>query len=308
MAYVLVVGAMLLDVKGKPRAGLEPGTSNPAFIRSTRGGSARNVAENLARLGAEVMLVSAVGDDETGQHLVASTASAGIEMSYVHRVAGQRSGSYMAVLDPDGTLAVALDDVSVIESISPNYLYQNRRLFRDAEMLMVDGSLTEPALEMAVRLAQQYDVPICADPSSTRVAYKYIPHVPALRLAVPNESEAAVLCQVEFEGHDSDRSQDLARQLVRKGVRTAVITLANYGLVYAAADETGYIPARYTEVVDGTGTGDAVTAAIMFGMLNDLPVIESIRLGAAAASLTVQTSQTVVADLSLDMLYDHLVA
>jgi pseudouridine kinase len=60
-------------------------------------------------------------------------------------------------------------------------------------------------------------------------------------------------------------------------------------------------------MVDATGTGDAVTAAIMFGMLNNLPPIEAIRLGAAAASLTLQTAETVVPDLSLDMLYDHLI-
>jgi pseudouridine kinase len=91
------------------------------------------------------------------------------------------------------------------------------------------------------------------------------------------------------------------------GVHTAVITLSDFGLVYATSDETGYLPARYSEMVDSTGTGDAVTAAILFGMINDLPPIESIRLGAAAASLTLQTEETVVPDLSLDMLYDHLV-
>ena len=82
---------------------------------------------------------------------------------------------------------------------------------------------------------------------------------------------------------------------------------ADFGLDYATNSETGYIPANYSAIVDATGTGDAVTAAIMFGMLNDLPPIEAIRLGAAAAVLTLQTAETVVPDLSLDMLYDHLI-
>ena len=83
--------------------------------------------------------------------------------------------------------------------------------------------------------------------------------------------------------------------------------MSDFGLVYATSDETGYIPARYSEMIDSTGTGDAVTAAIMFGMINDLSNIEAIRLGAAAASLTLQSNDTVVPDLSLDMLYDHLI-
>jgi pseudouridine kinase len=45
----------------------------------------------------------------------------------------------------------------------------------------------------------------------------------------------------------------------------------------------------------------------MFGMLNDLDTLECMRLGAAAASLTLQSTDTVVPNLSLDLLYDHLI-
>ena len=71
--HILVIGATLLDVKGKPDSGLEPGTSNPGHIRRTRGGTARNVAENLGRLGLEVVLLTAVGDDDTGRYLLEPT-------------------------------------------------------------------------------------------------------------------------------------------------------------------------------------------------------------------------------------------
>ena len=305
--YILVIGAMLLDTKGKPAQGLEPSTSNPAFIRSTRGGSARNVAENLARLGANVQLVSAVGDDQTGLRLIDSTAVAGVDMSYVRILEGQRTGSYIAILDAEGSLSVALDDVGVMTHVSGQYLYQHRKLVRDAALVMVDGSLTPGALNTVVQLTQKYHIPLCADPSSTRFAPKLQPHLSALSLAVPNEVEAAALCDIDFEGFDPESSEQMARKIVQKGVDTAVVTLSDFGLAYATTDETGYIPGRYTEMVDTTGTGDALTAAIMFGIYNELPVMQSIRLGAAAASLTLQTSRTVVADLNLDMLYEHLI-
>ncbi|MCI0397646.1 MAG: carbohydrate kinase family protein [Chloroflexi bacterium] len=305
--HVLVIGATLLDTKGKPTAGLEPRTSNPGHIRHTRGGTARNVAENLARLGAKAMLVSAVGDDYTGRQLLDHTAEAGVNVENVSIIAGQHTGSYIALLDADGSLSVALDDVHVMENITAAYLYQNRRLFRDAQMVIVDGSLSPSSLEMAVRLAEQYNALLCADPSSTRLAYKLHPYLAKLHLIVPNEVEAAALCQADFAGYDPDASLEIAYLLRRAGVQTVIVTLSDFGLVYATSDETGYIPARYSEMVDSTGTGDALTAAVIFGIINELPVIESIRLGAAAASLTLQTSHTVVPDLSLDMLYDHLI-
>lgn len=305
--HVLVIGAILLDVKGKPVDGLEPGTSNPGKIRSTRGGTARNVAENLARLGADVTLISAIGDDNIGVQLLEQTADTGVNVDHVCVQPGHHTGSYMAILEIDGTLSVALDDARVMKSISGQYLYQRRRLFRDAQMIMFDGSLSPDAIETVLKLAARYDVPVAADPSSTRLADKLVPVLSALHLVVPNEVEAATLCGLDFFGYDADASLDAARQLVRLGVGTGVVTLSDFGLAYATSDENGYIPPRYSEMVDSTGTGDSVTAAILFGMINDLPVTECMRLGAAAAGLTLQTHHTVVPDLSLDMLYDHLV-
>lgn len=305
--HVLVIGATLVDTKGKPDAGLEPNTSNPATVRVTRGGTARNVAENLGLLGADVMLISAIGDDLIGRNLVSQTAEAGVDVTHVQVIEGEGTGTYMALLEPDGSLAVALDDVQVMRHITPAYLYQHRRLFRDASLVMMDGSLTLDAMQTVANLCQKYDVPLCADPSSARLAYKLRPYIPQLYLLVPNEVEAAELCQCDYFGHDPDASLDLARQLVKQGVKHVVVTLFDFGLDYATPTETGYLPPSYTHMVDSTGTGDAVTAAIIFGLLNDFTSVEAIRLGAAAASVTLQTNETVVPDLSLDMLYDHLI-
>ncbi len=304
--HVLVIGSTLLDTKGKPLAGLEPGTSNPGAIRRARGGTARNVAENLGRLGAEVTLITAVGDDNEGRFLLDPVREAGVALDHVIVSAENSTGGYMAILDTEGTLSVALDDVLVTQLITGRYLYQHRRLFREARMIFVDGSLSQGAIQTAFNLAAQFEVPVCADPSSTRLVAKLRPYLKQLHLAVPNEIEASALCDCDFEGYDVDASLDMARRLERLGVANVVVTLSDFGLVYATSEENGYIPARYHDFVDSTGTGDAITAAIMFGMLNDLPSVECMRLGAAAAGLTLQTHETVVPDLSLDLLYDHL--
>ena len=304
---ILVIGAILLDSRGKPNAGLEPSTSNPAKIRVTRGGTARNVAENLGLLGASVRLISAVGNDLIGHRLVSQTAESGVDTEFVQVVDGENTGAYIAVLEEDGSLSVAMDDVRVLRHLTPDYLNRQHALFQEADMVMMDGSLTEASMATVVELCKKYDKPLCADPSSGRLASKLRPFLNDLHLVVPNEVEAAELCEVAFDGPDPEASLDLARRILGKGVDNVVVTLANFGLDYATTHETGYIPAVHSEMVDSSGTGDAVTAAILFGMLNSLPPIEAIRLGAAAAGLTLQTAETVVPNLSLDMLYDHLI-
>lgn len=305
--HILVIGGSLLDAKGKPHAGLEPGTSNPSGIKITRGGTARNVAENLGRLGSTVKLISAVGSDDTGKRLIQQTAAANVDMEFVQVIEGKNTGAYIAVLETDGSLSVAMDDVSVMEAITPGYLNQHRRLFRDATMVMMDGSLSDESMKTVVRLCKQYDLRLIADPSSTRFAHKLRPYLKEIFLIVPNEKEAATLCQFDVINNDPDSVLHLARMLVQEGVDNVVVTLNDFGIDYATSDETGYIPPNFSEMIDSTGTGDAMTAAIMYGLCNEMLPIEAIRLGMAAAGLTLQTGETVVPDLSLDMLYEHLI-
>ena len=303
---VVVVGAILLDTKGKPTAGLEPETSNPGIIQRTRGGTARNVAENLGRYGAEVVLLSAVGDDVTGNWLTEATAEAGVDTSRVLVREDYRTGSYIAFINDDGTLSVALNDTLVMEQVTSEYIEANAEQFADAAMVFLDGSLPEDTIATCVALAKENNVPIIADPSSTRLVHKFRDYLKEFLLIVPNEVEASVICDCDFDGFDPEASLDVARRLQRKGVSNVVVTLSDFGLVYVTQDESGYFPAKYQNFVDSTGTGDAITAAIMFGLLEEIPMTECMRLGAAAASLTLQSDESVRADLSLDLLYDHL--
>ncbi len=305
--HVLLIGATLLDTKGKPTAGLAPGTSNPAGIKHTRGGTARNVAENLARYEANAKLISAVGDDYTGRLLLGQTAESGVDVSPSMRIPEARTGSYIAILDDLGSLSVALDDVGVMSHINPGYLRQQRPLFQTAGMVLIDGSLTPDALETAIQLTVEAKVPLAVDPSSSRLAANIIPYLSHISLLVPNEMEAATLINDDYWEYGPDHSIEAAQELVSQGVGMAAITMRDFGLAYATTDETGYIPPSFFEKVDTTGTGDAATAAIMYGLLEGLPATEAFRLGAAAASLTLQTTETVVPNLNLDMLYDHLI-
>jgi pseudouridine kinase len=264
------------------------------------------VAENLGRLGADVVFISAVGDDDTGQSLLTHTQSAEVNTEYVRVLPDERTGSYMALLNKNGSLAFAIDDTSVMAHITPDYLYRHRRLVRDAGMLFIDGSLTDAAIKTVMALAAKYKVPVCADPSSTRLAHKFRPYTRQLQLVVPNAIEAAALSGDDYAGFDPDDSLSVARHLRRMGVEIAVVTLSDFGLVYDTGHESGYMPGHYSRMHDSTGTGDAITAAIMFGLLNEMPVVQCMRLGVAAAGLTVQSAETVVPDLSLDMLFDHL--
>jgi pseudouridine kinase len=92
------------------------------------------------------------------------------------------------------------------------------------------------------------------------------------------------------------------------GVQVAIVTLAELGVCYATPEVSGHVPAVTVQVVDRTGAGDALTAAVVFGLLHDFPIDEAVHLGASAAALTLQCPESVCPTLSLDRVYDSLIA
>ena len=305
-APVLVIGGAGLDIVGRVTGELRIGESNPAQIRTSFGGVARNVAENLARLGQEVVLITAVGEDQNGQDLLDQADLAGVDVSAVLRSPEGPTGTYLAVVKPKGVMQFGFDDMRVISALTPDHLRQREKFFKGASVLFLDANLPKKTLRTAMSLARKASLPVCADPTSATLASRLAPYLSRLKLITPNSTEAGILWGEPFEGSNRTQAIEAAKYLVGEGVDLALITLAEFGVCYATSETSGYIPAIRTEILDPTGAGDALAATVLFALLNEIPIDDAIRLGVTAASLTLRYKGSVVPNLSIEMLYDHL--
>jgi pseudouridine kinase len=304
---VLVIGAAVQDIVGITRGNLNQGTSNPGKIRKSFGGVARNVAENLARLGQSVILLTVVGQDETGDSLLEYMRSAGVDVSFVLRHNQRSTGTYLALVNEKGRLQYALDDVRILSALTPDYLDLHSDLFSKAGLIFLDSNLNKEVIRKIFTLARASKVPVCADPTSILLTDRLKPYLSRIKLITPNILEAEILCGFPIDPFNRQEALDAAKCLVSSGVEISIITLAELGVCYATSETTGQVPALRTQVVDPTGGGDALTAAVIFALLNGIPLDDAIRLGISASSLTLHYSGTVVPDLSLEKLYDRLV-
>lgn len=303
---VLVIGAAGLDLKVRPRtAEVTVGRSNPGEIRWGWGGVARNIAENLARLGAEVQLITAVGDDWWGRTLLGRLGELGIGTEGCLIVESQPTSSYVAVHNQARELQVAFDAMGIIEAITPGHLNRLRRLVREADIVCIDANPSPGALKTLFRLTRQYDVPVCVDPTAALLAGKLRAYLPAITAITPGRDEAEALLGTALGDDSAIRAA--ARSLVQEGVGLAAIMLGAEGLCYATSEESGRIAAFPAEVVDPSGAGDALTAAVAYGLLEGLSPEEAVRLGMAAAAQTVMCRENVCVNLSPESLYERLV-
>lgn len=304
---VIVIGGAGVDLIGRIQGELVPGTSNPAKIYTSYGGVARNVAENLARLGQQVILVTAVGDDQIGKQLLQQVADANVDVSAVKITQEIPTGIYLGVVNPDGVLQFALDDINTTAALSSAYIKSLKEVFKQASFVFLDANLPKKTIRTIFSQARIAGLPVCADPTSTSLAGRLNPYLNRLMFIAPNSQEAGVLCGRIVENHQPQDALEAAKCLVSYGVEIALITLAEFGVVYATSETSGHVPAIKTTLVDPTGAGDALTATVIYALLNNIPLDDAVRLGVTAASLTLRHRGTVVPDLSLEMLYDQLV-
>lgn len=302
--HILVIGASGMDLVGRAGSTLEMGTSNPGTLRISPGGVARNIAENLARLGADTVLVTVLGEDQQGELIRDTAGGAGVRIDPVIAPAGTETGAYLAVLDQKGRFQLGLDDMGLIGHLTARAIQDRAHHFEGALAVIVDANLPVKSLASVIRLARRSGVPVAADPTSRALAERLRPHFPELWIVSPNEAEAELLSGLSIT--DDPSATEAARKLVSDGVATALITRAEFGVSYATSDVSGQIPAVQTEIVDPTGAGDALLATTVFGLLSGIPIDESVRLAVTAASLALRTAGSVVPDLSLEMLYDQL--
>lgn len=301
---IVVLGSASLDIKGRLRSEMRAGTSNPASIHISVGGVARNIAENLARLGAETALIAVIGADASGETIVAHTSAAGVDTTRVLML-DDRSASYLALLGPDGRLLLALDDSQSARLITPEVLAPHTDLIRRARFVVIDANISRVAARYICDLCAEAGVPIGFEPVAFGLAGRYRELLSNFSLVTPNALEAEALTGIQVQTIGDATAA--AQQLVSSGVQLAIVTLEGEGLVYATPAEHGHVPAIACEIVDPTGAGDALAAAVIYSLLENVPVDEAVRLGVSAATLTLQSADTVRPDLNLESLYARLV-
>jgi pseudouridine kinase len=293
---------MNIDIQGKSSLPYRPKDSNPGFLKLFPGGVGRNIAENLARLGSRVELVSVLGDDEFSGILESSCASVGIGLEGSLRLKDSPASSYLCLLDADGSLVGAVSSMDSMDSLVPERLAERRALLDSAELILVDANLCQASIAwLAARYPPGAKGPLLGfDPVSVKKAVRGKAFLASFAFAKPNREEAAVLTGLA----PAAAPAELARGLRAAGLGEAFVSLGREGLLAEAGGERwmARLPARLPtglEPVNASGAGDAAAAAVAWGLLRGRSLGEPLGLGercalALAAAMLASASESPV--------------
>ena len=311
---IVCIGGANIDRKMRTTSPLQMGTSNPVRVQETFGGVARNVAENLARLGAPTQLLTVVGQDPAGAHLLGALRDCGVDTGGCLAVAGVNSGTYTAVLDDSGEMVLALAHMDVCAQQTPEWLRQCAAQRAAARLVVADLNLPAESVAQLLQDAQTSAAPLVIVAVSEPKMANLPADLSGLNLLILNVGELHARV-----GRVLNTEADIAsacREVHAQGVRRIIVTRGAQGVLYSEYSEysddhdgkdnggsLSHIPAPAVTVRDVTGAGDSFSAAVCWSLYHapdDLGL--AARRGVALSALTVQSEQSVLPDLHADLL------
>lgn len=276
--YCVALGAINMDIRGVADIRFPEPSSHPGAIQCAAGGVARNIAHNLALLGREVHLISAVGSDFYGETLLEQTRQAGVNVQSTLRLHGQSTSTYLSIANPQDDTVLAINDTHILQGLTPQLLNQSRELLAHAGVILADCNLTAESLEWVFTLAG--DVPVFVDTVSEFKADRVKPWLSRIHTLKPTLKELQILAECD------DCHAALAA-LHEKGVQRIVVCLEEDSVL---CSEQGAEPFLLTPpahpVVDRFGADDAFMAGLIYGFLDGSDFADSARFAVACAALS----------------------
>ena len=321
---VLVAGGSNWDAEGRPFASLVRADSNPGTVRFSAGGAGRNVAEDLARMGAAAELLSVVGDDGPGREIAERTAAAGVGVAGLVRRAGEATSCYLSILDADGDMALALSGMGLYDLFGPPEVLacaeeaeaeaRERCFLKEGDTpfsaLVVDGNLRPDA---ARALLDRFpSVPAWFDPVSTTKAARFASFADGdllrrFRGMKPNLVEAEAMCAALGSpppgdgASDLDRARAASRVLRGRGADAIYVSMGASGVFWLEGSSEGPSFGRFVpppvEIGSATGAGDAFLASAVRAAALGLSGRDLVLRASAAAAIVLSSPEASSADL-----------
>ena len=293
--YAVVIGGVNMDIAGKPFRSLVQQDSNPGTVRLSAGGAGRNIAHNMALLGCDVKFVSAFGDDAHARELMEVCRNVGIDVHSSFTIPGASTSTYMFIMDDTGNMELAIADMSIYDELTPTCLERRLDLIERAALCVVDTNIPAESLEW---LANNVSVPLFCDPVSTTKAAKLTGCLGKFHTLKPNHLEAEALSGVTIT--DEDTLRQAAARLLDMGLEQVFISLDTRGLLAANHERQIMLPTFATNVVNATGAGDSMMAAIAWAFLDGADLEGQGLAGLATSSLCVEAAGTINTDITAD--------
>lgn len=302
---IICIGGANMDRKLYLKGQVQMGTSNPVTSTESVGGVARNIAENLGRLGHQVSLLTTAGKDSDWQAIV-TASNAFIHLEEVEQLEQCSTGSYTAIMDEQGELVMATANMDVYDALTPQILMKHEHVLSTAPVIIVDLNCPKETVDYIQQFAVTREVPLIIVPVSSPKMNRMPTTLEGVTWFICNTDEAEALTNRTITS-EADYLQAI-QEIAQMGVENVVITAGAKG-VYAANKNlmpTHFEARAANQIEDVTGAGDAFVSAVVHAWLEKYTFEQTIQAGLINAKNTLESKFTVRPELTKQSLEQEL--
>ena len=265
MGKILVVGSLNVDmVMNVDHMPAEGETILCDGMTLVPGGKGANQACAAGRLGTDVAMLGAIGDDDYGALQLKSLSEAGVEVGGLLKKEGQNTGTAFITVNKSGNNSIVVVP-GANSAFRPEDIAANRALIEQCEIMILQLEIPLDTVCYAAKLAKSLGKTVILDPAPVpehfpEELYEYVD------IVKPNETELGMLTGIaEAQKHLTEAAQVLKA----RGVKNVLVTLGGDGVyINPESGEEIRIPACKVKAVDTTAAGDSFTAALAAMLLN----------------------------------------
>ena len=290
VAPITVIGGANIDISAKYSSAVTAeGDSNQGQISTSAGGVARNIAENLARLGSAVQLITGLGDDGFSVSVRASLNLPLLDLSACYAPPNTPSDSYLSLYDMKGELVSAVNQMRLVNKLTPSYLQRFETQITGATLIIADCNLPPDTIYW---LAVLPDRPtLFFDGVSMEKITRLQSCLDQIDGLKCNRLEAAALLNCSVRATPNQ----LVADLHQRGVDIVLLSLGSEGVQLGRAGQQLHFPLLEPPqtIASVAGAGDALLAGFLYSLFNGASDEAAMHFGLRAAQLSLTCTDAV---------------
>jgi len=282
MKRYCVVGSLNMDMVTRVDRFPAPGeTLRGQSFHVYPGGKGANQAVALARLGARVEMVGALGDDVLGRRYRELLTALQIGAAGVAETSEIGTGTASIEVTSAGDNHIIIV-AGANDTVTPAYIESQRDRITACEYLLIQLEIPIESLTLAAQIASARGIPVILDPAPARALSPEL--YTAVSILTPNETEARLLT-----GEDTDTDSGIHRAgrcLIARGVQRVVIKAGKRGAFLVEPETFVHVPGFAVDVVDTVAAGDSFNAGLAVALGGGANLGEAIRFANATGALS----------------------
>jgi len=272
MSQILVVGSLNMDMTVEiPHFPLVGETILADRFYTGPGGKGANQAYAIGKLGGNVGMLGAVGNDDFGKTLLSNLSDVNVDISGVATKDNQNTGRAIINVNKHGdNNIVVVPGANAMLSVDD--IRKHMRKIEQCDIVILQMEIPLETISYVIKAAAEAGKTVILDPAP---AIEHFPKTlyPLIDIIKPNETELGILLGDKTAVNYIEES---TKRLREWGVKNVVVTLGERGAYLDAGDGFGeFLPVKNVRVVDSTAAGDTFIAAMALKLLAGVSLREA---------------------------------